>query len=429
MDAVGGYPRYATWIQAREQTVLFASFLIFVVREGAIRLIDDRGREWRIGDGSPPACTVRQHRSFGLKFALNPPLVMAEGYMDGVFDIEDGSVEDLVAVIMRNYHHLERHPLMKAGQWLWLQGNRFGEYNPIQRARRNAAHHYDLSGQLYELFLDRDRQYSCAYFRDPRDSLETAQENKKRHIAAKLLLDRPGLRVLDIGSGWGGLALYLAQLADADVTGITLSTEQHKTSNKRAADAGLAQQVRFHLRDYREHRETYDRIVSVGMFEHVGRRNYPVFFKQLANLLADDGVALLHSIGRSEPPSPTNPFIRKYIFPGGEIPALSDVLAAVERSGLLVMDVEVLRLHYADTLREWQRRFQANRDKVKGLYDERFCRMWELYLAASEMSFRHQNMMVFQLQLAKRIDAVPLQRDYITDFDRGRHSRSIAAAE
>ena len=409
--------------------MLFASFLNLVVREGAIRLIDYRGREWRIGDGSPPTCTVRQHRSFGLKFALDPPLVMAESYMDGEFDIESGGLLDLVEVIMRNYHHLERHPLMKAGQWLWLQGNRFGEYNPIRRARRNAAHHYDLSGQLYEMFLDRDRQYSCAYFHDPRDSLETAQENKKRHIAAKLLLDRPGLRVLDIGSGWGGLALYLAQLADADVTGITLSAEQHQTSLRRAADAGLSQRVRFHLRDYREDHATYDRIVSVGMFEHVGRRNYPVFFTQLASLLADDGVALLHSIGRSEPPAPTNPFIRKYIFPGGDIPALSDVMAAVERSGLLVTDVEILRLHYADTLREWQRRFQANRDKVKRLYDERFCRMWELYLAASEMSFRYQNMMVFQMQLAKRQDVVPLQRDYITDFDRGRHARSIIAAE
>ncbi len=409
--------------------MLFARFLTFVVREGALRLIDHRGREWHIGDGSPPVCTVRQLRSFGPKFLLNPPLVMAESYMNGDFDIEAGGLVALVEVIVRNYHHLERHPLMKAGHWLWLQGNRFGEYNPIRRARRNAAHHYDLSGQLYELFLDRDRQYSCGYFRDPHDGLETAQENKKRHIAAKLVLERPGLRVLDIGSGWGGLALYLAQLAGADVTGITLSTEQHQASEKRAADGGLSQRVRFHLRDYREDHGTYDRIVSVGMFEHVGRRNYRTFFRQLAALLADDGVALLHSIGRSEPPGPTNPFIRKYIFPGGEIPALSDVLAAVERSGLLVTDIEILRLHYADTLREWQRRFQANRDKVKRLYDERFCRMWELYLTGCEMSFRHQNMMVFQMQLAKRQDIVPLQRDYITDFDRDRRARSVAAAE
>ena len=409
--------------------MFFANFLRFVVRDEALRLIDNRGEEHLIGDGSRPRCTVRVHRSFGLKFALNPPLAMAEAYMNGQFDVEDGDVEDMVEVIMRNYAHVERHPVVMFGFWLWRQGRIFGQYNPIGRARRNVAHHYDLSGELYELFLDRDRQYSCAYFRDPRDSLETAQDNKKRHIAAKLLLDRPGLKVLDIGSGWGGLALYLAKLADADVTGVTLSAEQHKVSERRAAESGLKGRVRFHLRDYREDAGKYDRIVSVGMFEHVGRPQYGEFFKKVRGLLADNGVMLLHSIGRTDPPGPTNPFIRKYIFPGGEIPALSDVAAAVERSGLVITDIEILRLHYADTLREWQRRFQANRDEIRRLYDERFCRMWELYLAASEMSFRHQGMMVFQMQLAKRQDAVPFTRDYITDFDRGRPARSVAAAE
>ena len=409
--------------------MLFAGFLRFMVRDEALRLVDYRAREHLIGDGSPPRCTVCQHRGFGLAFAMNPPLAMAEAYMDGRLDVEEGGIRDLVEVIMHNYGNLERHPLMKLGNWLWLQGSHLGEYNPIKRARRNAAHHYDLSNQLYELFLDRDKQYSCAYFRDPRDSLEAAQENKKRHIAAKLLLDRPGLKVLDIGSGWGGLGLYLAKLADADVTGVTLSAEQHKISKKRAAESGLSNRVRFHLRDYREDNGLYDRIVSVGMFEHVGRRNYDEFFRKLRTMLTDDGVALLHSIGRSHPPAPTNPFIRKYIFPGGELPSLSQVTAAAERSGLIITDIEILRLHYADTLREWQRRFQANRDKVKRLYDERFCRMWELYLAASEMSFRHQGLMVFQMQLAKRQDAVPLTRDYVTDFDRGRATAAIAAAE
>ena len=409
--------------------MLFAGFLRFIVREGAVRFVDERGLDVVIGDGSAPRCTVRQHRPLGLDIAINPPLVMAEAYMDGLFDIEDGTVLDLVEVIMRNYAYVERHPLMKIASWLWRQGRLFGQYNPIRRARRNVAHHYDLSDELYDLFLYRDRQYSCAYFHDPRDSLETAQENKKRHIAAKLLLDRPGLKILDIGSGWGGLALFLAKLADADVTGVTLSTEQHNVSQKRAADAGLSSCVRFHLRDYREDDGVYDRIVSVGMFEHVGRRHYVQFFRKMHRLLANDGVALLHSIGRSEPPQPTNPFIRKYIFPGGELPALSDVLAAVERSGLIVTDIEILRLHYADTLAEWQRRFQANRDKVKQLYDERFCRMWELYLSACEMSFRHQNMMVFQMQLAKRQDVVPRVRDYITDFDRESAAQRIIAAE
>jgi cyclopropane-fatty-acyl-phospholipid synthase len=406
--------------------MLFAEFLRFMVRDEALRLIDYRGRAHLFGDGTPSRCTVLQNSAFGLEFPLNPPLAMAEAYMNGRIDVTDGSIEDLVEVIMRNYGHLERHPLVKLGQWLWLQGSRLGQYNPVKRARRNAAHHYDLSTQLYELFLDRDRQYSCAYFCDPRESLESAQENKKRHVAAKLLLDRPGLKVLDIGSGWGGLALYLAKLADADVTGVTLSAEQHKISQRRAAEQGLSSRVRFHLRDYRE---DSGRFVSVGMFEHVGRRNYDEFFRKVRAMLADDGVALLHSIGRFDPPSPTNPFIRKYIFPGGELPSLSEVTAAAERSGLLIADIEVLRLHYAETLREWQRRFQANRDKVKRLYDERFCRMWEMYLAASEMGFRHQGLMVFQMQLAKRQDAVPLTRDYITDFDRGHTGATVAAAE
>lgn len=409
--------------------MMFENLLRFILRQGAVRLIDPKGRVLEIGDGSRPVCTVRQHRSLGFKILFNPSLAMAEGYMNGVFDIEDGDIRSLIGVIMRNFEYLERHPWSRAGEWFWLQGNRLGQYNPIPRARRNVAHHYDLRGELYELFLDRDRQYSCAYFRDPRDSLETAQDNKKRHIAGKLLLDQPGLKVLDIGSGWGGLGIYLARLADADVTGVTLSTEQHSVSEKRAADLGLAERVRFRLRDYRNETGHYDRIVSVGMFEHVGRRNYPEFFRKVADLLDDRGVALLHSIGRSGPPAQVNGFIRKYIFPGGDLPALSEVLAAVERAGLLVTDLEVLRLHYADTLREWQRRFQANRDKVKRMYDERFCRMWELYLAGSEMSFRHQNMMVFQLQLTKRQDVVPRVRDYVTDFDRAVAARKIIAAE
>jgi cyclopropane-fatty-acyl-phospholipid synthase len=409
--------------------MFFVRLLEYMVREGAVRVVDAGGRARVIGDGSPPRCTVRLHDPLvGYAIVVNPPLRLAEAYMDGRLTIEDGDLRDFLDVMMSNYRHLERHPLMVLGSWL-RGGARLGQYNPVRRARRNAAHHYDLSGQLYDLFLDRDRQYSCAYFRDPRDSLETAQDNKKRHIAAKLLLGRDGLKVLDIGSGWGGLGLYLARIAKAEVTGVTLSVEQHKVSETRARDEGLASRVRFHLRDYRQQTGTFDRIVSVGMFEHVGKRNYDEFFAKVSDLLAQDGVALLHTIGRLDRPAPVNPFIRKYIFPGGDLPALSELLPPIERAGLIVTDVEVLRLHYAETLKEWRRRFRANWDKVKALYDERFCRMWDLYLVGSEMSFSHQETAVFQIQLAKRQDAVPLTRDYVTDFDRGLPIASTIAAE
>jgi cyclopropane-fatty-acyl-phospholipid synthase len=301
-------------------------------------------------------------------------------------------------------------------------------YNPIERAQRNVAHHYDLSDALYELFLDCDRQYSCAYFVTGNDSLEVAQDNKKLHLAAKLLL-QPGQKVLDIGSGWGGLGLYLARLAGVDVTGVTLSVEQQKVSQERARAAGIADHVRFHLRDYRQETGKYDRIVSVGMFEHVGTRHYREFFAKVRDLLTDDGVMLLHSIGRVGPPDGTNPWLRKYIFPGGYTPALSEVFSAVEKVGLWVTDVEVLRLHYATTLREWRRRFDLNRDRIRAIYDERFCRMWEFYLVGCELSFRYLGQMVFQMQLSRRLGTVPLTRDYIADFERHHAGRVMSAAE
>jgi cyclopropane-fatty-acyl-phospholipid synthase len=304
---------------------------------------------------------------------------------------------------------------------------RIHQHNPVLRAWQNAAHHYDLSDQLYEFFLDRDRQYSCAYFQDRSDDLDTAQLNKKRHIAAKLLI-RPGQKVLDIGSGWGGLALYLARECGADVTGLTLSVEQHKVATRRAAVAGLSDRVRFYLRDYREEFETYDRIVSVGMFEHVGIHHYGAFFAKLKSLLAPDGIALLHSIGRKDGPGSTNPWIRKYIFPGGYVPALSEVLPIVERSKLWITDIEILRLHYAQTLRAWRSRFERNRDRVRAIYDERFCRMWEMYLVSSEVAFRRSDLIVFQMQLTKAIDAVPLTRDYMLDWEREHNATADRAA-
>jgi cyclopropane-fatty-acyl-phospholipid synthase len=286
------------------------------------------------------------------------------------------------------------------------------QFNAKPWAKRNVAHHYDLDPRLYSLFLDADRQYSCAYFETPGQSLDDAQIAKKRHLAAKLLISR-GRRVLDIGCGWGGLAFYLGELTGARVTGITLSEEQIAVARGRAAERGLSDAVAFRLQDYRDVSDTYDRIVSVGMFEHVGVGFYDTFFRQCAKALTDDGIMVLHAIGRSEGPNVTNPWIAKYIFPGGYIPALSEVLPAIERAGLLVTDIEILRLHYAETLKAWRQRFLAHRDDVVRLYDVRFVRMWEFYLAACEMAFREQALMVFQIQLTKRQGVVPMTRDYI----------------
>jgi len=387
----------------------------YIIKSGSLRVIDSRGRSHLLGDGSVPTSTIRlADRWLDYTIALNPALHVGEAYMDGRLTVEQGTLYDFLELAVRNMDRIEGNP------WYSLMSRlakRIGQYNPVSRARRNVAHHYDLSGQLYDLFLDKDRQYSCAYFVDPRDSIETAQENKKRHIASKLLI-RPRLRVLDIGSGWGGLGLYLARETGADVTGVTLSVEQHKVSEERAAEAGVGDRLRFHLRDYREETGRYDRIVSVGMFEHVGPTHYREFFGKLKDLLADDGVALLHSIGRMEPPGGMNPWIRKYIFPGGYTPALSEVFAAVQDSGLWVTDLEILRLHYAETLRAWRERFEANRDKIRALYDDRFCRMWEFYLVGCELSFRYMNQMVFQMQITKQQAAVPLTRDYMFDWER-----------
>jgi cyclopropane-fatty-acyl-phospholipid synthase len=376
--------------------------------------------------GDPgPTVTMRLHdRSVARKLFLNPRLYLGEAYMDGTLTVEDATLYDLLDLLVTNIERAPMHPLRPfyAGFGNFLRG--LQQYNPMSRARANVAHHYDLSDRLYELFLDEDRQYSCAYFATPGDDLETAQRNKKRHLASKLLL-KPGQRVLDIGSGWGGLALYFARECDVEVTGLTLSQEQLKIANRRAASAGLADRVKFQLRDYREETGTYDRIVSVGMFEHVGIVHYGAFFDQLKQLLKDDGVALVHAIGRADGPGSTNPWIRKYIFPGGYSPALSEVLPSVEKSGFYATDIEILRLHYAETLRAWRRRFTANREEISKLYDERFCRMWEFYLVGSELAFRRQGHIVWQLQMAKRVDTVPMTRDYMIDWERA-HAQSAA---
>jgi len=383
------------------------------IRHGTLRLTTARGTVLQFGDGTGRPIAVRfKTRWTELAILLDPELAVGEAYMDGTLVIEQGSIADFLALAM-SQDYGGKSPWFARLQWilryLW---RRFAQFNPPARARANVAHHYDLDKRLYSLFLDADRQYSCAYFEHPEQSLDDAQLAKKRHIAAKLLCE-PRARVLDIGSGWGGMGLYLAEMCGARVTGVTLSDEQLALSRERAEEKGLADRVAFRLQDYRDISERFDRIVSIGMFEHVGVVHYDAYFRKCAELLADDGAMLLHSIGRSEGPGITNPWIGKYIFPGGYIPALSEVLPAVERAGFLVTDIEVLRLHYAETLKHWRDRFLAHRDDLERIYDAGFIRMWEFYLAASEMSFREQGMMVFQLQLTKRQGVVPITRDYL----------------
>jgi len=334
--------------------------------------------------------------------------------MDGRLSMQKGDIADLIALGMINLRlSTPPLPVRLVRRWRkWLRA--VMQWNRMPQARRNVAHHYDLDGRLYSLFLDADRQYSCAYFETPDQCLDDAQLAKKRHITAKLLVE-PGHKVLDIGCGWGGLGLYLGAYAEAEVLGITLSQEQLGVANARAKERNLADKVQFRLQDYRAVEGRFDRIVSVGMFEHVGVPYYQTFFDTVARLLDDDGVMLLHSIGRMEEPGATNSWIAKYIFPGGYIPALSEVLPAIERAGLIVTDIEILRLHYAETLKAWRQRFHARREEAVALYDERFARMWDFYLAGSEMSFRHDGMMVFQIQLAKKVDTVPLTRNYIAE--------------
>ena len=386
------------------------------IRRGTFRVTTSRGTVLTFGDGTGQPVSVRfTSRAAEWGILLDPELKFGEAYMNGSFVVEQGSIADVLAIALGQNTDVPH--------WARLQGalrylyRRYEQFNPRMRSRRNVAHHYDLDGRLYSLFLDADRQYSCAYFERPGQSLDDAQLAKKRHLAAKLRLAPANtgkdLRLLDIGCGWGGLGLYLAEIAGADVTGVTLSQEQHGIANARAVEKGLSGRARFHLRDYRDIDDKFERIVSVGMFEHVGVNHFDTFFRKSAQLLTDDGVMVLHSIGRSEGPSRTNPWISKYIFPGGYIPSLSEVLPAVERSRLLVTDIEILRLHYAETLKAWRERFLAHREEVERIYDQRFVRMWEFYLASSEMAFREQNLMVFQIQLTKKQNVVPMTRDYI----------------
>jgi len=390
---------------------LLRFFLRQFIQRGAMTFTTASGAKFTCGDGTGQPVFARFLTSDAERSVLlNPELALGEVYMDGTFVVENASIADALAILMDQPEMLPRWARLQ--WWLRYLARHIRQFNPRGRAKNNVAHHYDLDGRLYSLFLDSDKQYSCAYFEKPDATLEDAQLAKKRHVAAKLMIGR-GDKVLDIGSGWGGLGLYLAETVGADVTGVTLSNEQLQVSNARAGEKNLTHSARFLLEDYRDIPGPFDRIVSVGMFEPVGVGFYDIYFKRCAELLSDDGVMLLHSIGRSEGPDATNPWIAKYIFPGGYIPALSEVMPAIERSGLLVCDIEILRLHYAETLKAWRQRFMARRQEAIELYDERFARMWEFYLASSEMAFRKQNLMNFQIQLAKRQGVVPMTRDYI----------------
>ncbi len=413
---------------------LVVSFMGRIVRRGTLVVETANGYRCRVGDGTGKTVGLRfGDRAAEQRLVLDPALALGELYMEGRVEVAPGSIYDFLALVADNLG-------WESAPWLGQLQERVGKLvrplrwrNTRRRSVHNVAHHYDLDRGLYDLFLDADRQYSCAYFEQPGQSLQEAQLAKKRHIAAKLIVEQ-GQRVLDIGCGWGGLALYINRYCDAQVCGITLSREQIEIARARAGRTGAAG-VTFQLQDYRDVVETYDRIVSVGMFEHVGAANYDTFFAKSAELLASDGVMLLHSIGRMEGPGVTNPWIERYIFPGGYAPALSEVLPAIERAGLMVTDIEILRLHYAETLKVWRERFMARRDEAKKLYDERFCRMWEFYLAGSEVAFRHSGLMVFQIQLAKSQAAVPLTRDYIAEREailRARETQPLefqAAAE
>ncbi len=388
------------------------------VRVGTLKIIDADGKVHVFAGEPGPNVTMRlTDPALYRTLVFNPELHAGEAYMDGRMSFEDSSLRDFLTLFSLNRLSLGSYPLQKVLRSISRLFRKRQQANPVGQAQANVAHHYDLGNDFYKLFLDEGLQYSCAYFTSDDDTLEQAQRNKLRLLAAKLNL-APGLKILDIGCGWGDLALYLARLAEVEVLGVTLSKEQFELANARAREAGLDGRVRFELKDYREVEGRFDRIVSVGMFEHVGVHHYGEFFGKINALMDDDGLALLHSIGHMSPPGMASPWLRKYIFPGAYSPALSEVFEVVEQNSLWVTDLEILRLHYAKTLAHWVERFEANRDKIEAMYDARFARMWEFYLISAEMMFRTGSQLVFHMQMARKRDAAPIVRDYVTDLQR-----------
>jgi len=390
------------------------------IRKGTLHVIDAKGTLHTFsGTPEEPVVTIRIHdKSLYNKLFFNPELHVGEAYMDGDLTFEDGSTcYDFIHLFSINRAGLAAHPIQNLLRHVWKAMKGIDQYNPIGKALKNVSHHYDISEDLYRLFLDDDLQYSCAYYRSPDDTLEQAQLNKKRHVLAKLRIE-DGMKVAEIGCGWGGLAIFLAQQADIEVTGVNPSIEQIRVARARAKALGLENRVKFEHIDYRQLQGTYDRVISIGMFEHVGVNHYDEFFAKMKSLMKEDGICLLHSVGRNAPPGTMSPFLRKYIFPGAYAPSLSEVISAIERQHLWHADCEILRMHYFYTLGDWHSRFRANWHKAAEIYDERFCRMWEFYLVSTQLAFLNGSAMVFQLVLANDRETVPIVRDYMVDDER-----------
>ena len=391
-----------------------ARFLNNIFKKDGFVLIDAFSKKYIIGTPikKDPIVVRLLNKKLHYKLLFYPDLYFGEAYAEGDIEIENGSLTDFLNIALMNIGRTDINIFNKILNKLRGSYRYLTNFNFIKKSKMNVAHHYDISDELYELFLDPKKQYSCAYFKNEDDTLETAQNNKINHIIKKLNI-KSGQRILDIGSGWGSLAIDIAKSIDCDVTGITLSENQYNFSLKKIKDLGLEKKVCFKLLDYRQINDKFDRVVSVGMFEHVGRKYYKKFFDQIFNLLDENGVAIVHTIGSVDPPRDPQPWINKYIFPGGYTPSMSEMTKPIEKSGLIVSDVEVLKLHYSLTLRHWKERFLSNKNKVISMFDEKFFRMWEFYLTSCEIAFKYGDQVVYQFQLAKNYTSTPTTRDYI----------------
>ena len=392
---------------------MFKKFLEKTFKYGTLEVIDYDGKKYIFGN-SEPFTSIRFHKKdIKKKLYLNPELYLGEAYVDGDITIENGDLETFINIVSKNYNYIVKDFTHHILDLINLFAEFFQRGNLQDISKKNVSHHYDINEEIYKLFLDKDMQYSCAYFHNENISLDQAQIDKKNHLIKKLNINKNNMKVLDIGRGWGGMALQIAKDTGAYVKGVTLSDNQYVTSKKRAKELSLDSKVDFDLIDYRNLNEKFDRIISVGMFEHVGKKEYQKFFKKIYDLLNDEGVCVLHTIGTMHPPSKTNPWIKKYIFPGGYIPSLSDIVPVIEKNKLWINDIEFLQLHYATTLKNWRINFNRNREKISKILDEKFCRMWEFYLLSSEYSFRNLGNQVFQIQITKNLDNLPFTRNYI----------------